>query len=238
MAPHKINPIILALDVSTKEELTTLLDTVGDSVGMIKIGLELFIRFGPACVEEVRGRGYDIMLDLKLHDIPATVGKAVRNAARLDVSLLTLHTMGGCAMMEAARDARDSVEGSHTRLLGVTVLTSIDADALRAELGVQADVTEHVRHLAALARSSGLDGVVASPKEIGVIRDACGDDLLIVTPGIRPAGAAVHDQKRVCTPADALNAGANYLVIGRPITQAPNPAEAARNICASITKEE
>jgi orotidine-5'-phosphate decarboxylase len=237
MKQCETNPIILALDVSTHEELTSLLDTVGNTVGMIKVGLELFIRFGPACITDIRERGYQVMLDLKLHDIPATVRKAVRNAVKHDVSLLTLHTMGGCTMMEAAREARDAVEGTTTRLLGVTLLTSIDADVLRSQLGVCADVTEYVRHLAESAHSSGLDGIVASPKEIEVVRKTCGDDFLIVTPGVRLPGANHHDQKRVCTPVEALQAGADYLVIGRPVTQAPNPALAAKNILATIRKE-
>lgn len=228
------NPLIVALDVSSREEVTHYVDAIGDAVGMYKIGLELFTRFGPSCVQDVTERGYDVMLDLKFHDIPATVERAVRNALMPGVSLMTLHASGGRAMMAAARTARDE-SGSTARLLGVTVLTSIDAATFVNDLRLDGTLTAHVQHLARCAQDAGLDGVVASPQEIHCIREVCGDDFLIVTPGIRPAGAATHDQKRVCTPADACAAGANYLVIGRPITRAENPRMAAEEIYRSCS---
>lgn len=238
----RYNPIIVALDVPSSKRVWELIDAVGDMVGMVKIGLEVFTRLGPECVREIQMAGHAVMLDLKFHDIPVTVGKAVRAAAECGVALTTIHTSGGREMMEAARQARDDVVGTPLKLLGVTVLTSIDSAVLHDELNVACEVEEQVCRLAGLAKEAGLDGVVASPREIGVIRDVCGPGFLIVTPGIRPAGSAHNDQKRVCTPEQALTAGADYLVIGRPITGAADPARAARDIyhaCrSSLTRSE
>ncbi|MCX7946923.1 MAG: orotidine-5'-phosphate decarboxylase, partial [Hydrogenophilus sp.] len=207
------NRLIVALDVSEREVVREWAERLAGEVGMIKIGLELFVRYGPGVVEEVQVRGGRVMLDLKLHDIPNTVGRAVRNAALLGVEFLTLHASGGRAMMEAGRRAvkeyEDEAGRSGPKLLAVTVLTSLDERALREEVGVGRGMREQVGKLARLARESGCDGVVASAQEIDVIRGECGWDFLVVTPGIRPRGAGCGDQKRVCTPSEAIGAGAD-----------------------------
>ena len=235
MATH--NPLILALDLSDADQMKRIAQLTQPYVGVFKLGLEMFVRFGPAIVTDLRQRNCPIMLDLKLHDIPNTVKKAARNAAVLGADLLTLHASGGSAMMRAAREGVTEFEqetGTRgPRLLGVTVLTSIDEQALADELGVTRTVKEHVTALACLAREAGLDGVVASPREIVQVRVACGADFLVVTPGIRPTGAALGDQKRTLTPREAINAGADYIVIGRPVLEAADPCA----VLATIHKE-
>ncbi len=232
------NKVVVALDVSNKNKAAQLFDELGEDAAALKIGLEMFIRFGPEIVQNAVARGAKIMLDLKLHDIPNTVQKAVANVSLLGAELLTIHTTGGMKMMKAARRGIEEAEKNYgvkgPKLLGVTVLTSISEEAMKNELGVIKSVEEHVVSLALLAKEAGLDGVVASPKEIKSIRNACGDDFLIVTPGIRPAGSSVDDQKRVCTPEQAVADGADYLVIGRPILQADNPVEKLKEINKSI----
>lgn len=173
------------------------------------------------------------MLDLKLHDIPNTVKKAAKNAGLLGAELLTVHASGGSAMLKAAVEGVREA-GSKTKVLAVTVLTSIDEETLQNELGVTKSVLEQVKSLAMLAKESGVDGVVCSPKEITAIRECCGQNFLIVTPGIRPKGSAVGDQKRIKTPAEAINDGANYIVVGRPITEANDPAGAMEAILKEI----
>lgn len=221
------NPVIVALDVSGREEMRRWVERLVGHTGMLKIGLELFVRYGPDVVRDVQERGGRIMLDLKLHDIPNTVQRAVRNAADLGVELLTLHASGGAAMLRAAHEAVKRYEDERgargPRLLAVTVLTSLDEAVLREELGVQRTVREQVEALARQAQAAGCDGVVASAQEIKVIREVCGPEFLIVTPGIRPAGTAHGDQKRVCTPAEAMMAGADYIVLGRPVLEAAEP---------------
>ena len=232
------NPIIVALDVSNKEKAFKLFDDLGKNAGALKIGLEMFIRFGPNIVKNAVERGAKIMLDLKLHDIPNTVQRATANVSMLGADLLTIHTTGGKEMMRAARrgveEAKEKSGVRGPKLLGVTVLTSISEDVLKSELGVDKSVQEQVVALALQAKEAGLDGVVASPKEIKSIREVCGNDFLIVTPGIRPAGSAADDQKRVCTPEQAIADGADYLVIGRPILNAENPVERLKKIVESI----
>ena len=232
------NPIIVALDVSNKEKAYQLFDELGENAGALKIGLEMFIRFGPDIVKNAVERGAKIMLDLKLHDIPNTVQRATSNVSLLGAKMLTIHTTGGKEMMRAARRGVEEAEEKFgvvgPKLLGVTVLTSISEEALKSELGVEKTVEEQVVSLAIQAKEAGLDGVVASPKEIKSIRDACGEDFLIVTPGIRPEGSSVDDQKRVCTPKQAVSDGADYLVIGRPILNADNPVEKLKEINKSI----
>jgi len=232
------NQVVVALDVSDKNKAAQLFDELGGDAAALKIGLEMFIRFGPEIVQNAVARGAKIMLDLKLHDIPNTVQRAVANVSLLGAELLTIHTTGGMEMMKAARCGIEEAEKNHgvkgPKLLGVTVLTSISEEAMKNELGVIKSVEEQVVSLALLAKEAGLDGVVASPKEIKSIRKACGDDFLIVTPGIRPAGSSVDDQKRVCTPEQAVADGADYLVIGRPILQAENPIEKLKEINKSI----
>jgi orotidine-5'-phosphate decarboxylase len=215
--------LIVALDVPKADDARTLVERLGGKVGLFKIGSQLFTAAGPGFVREVVGRGEKVFLDLKFHDIPNTVAGAVSSASRLGVSLVDVHGLGGQAMLEAAVGALPAMG---TRLLAVTILTSHDEDSL-GQIGVNGSMHESVHRLAELARDAGVDGVVASPHEVALIREACGADFLIVTPGIRPAGAAAGDQVRAATPATALGAGADYLVVGRPITAAEDPGAAA-----------
>jgi orotidine-5'-phosphate decarboxylase len=221
--------LIVALDVPTVPEARSLVDRLAGAVGMFKVGSQLFTAEGPAFVRELVARGEKVFLDLKFHDIPNTVAHAVGEGARLGVSFLDVHALGGKAMLEAGVAALPALGA---RLLAVTILTSHD-DASLGEIGVAGSVEASVRRLARLARAAGLDGVVASPHEVALIREACGPDFLIVTPGIRPAGAAKGDQARPATPRAALAAGADYLVVGRPITEATDPVAAA----AAIVRE-
>lgn len=218
--------LFVALDVETLADAEALLDRLGDATPGVKIGNQLFTAAGPTAVERAHKRGCRVFLDLKYHDIPNTVANAVSEACRLGVTLVDVHALGGRAMLQAAAGALPAMG---TRLLGITVLTSHDETSLE-EIGVGGTVAHSVRRLALLARESGLDGVVASPHEIGLIREACGPDFLIVTPGIRPAGARAGDQARAATPLTALRAGADYLVVGRPVLEADEPAVAARAI--------
>jgi orotidine-5'-phosphate decarboxylase len=218
--------LIVALDVPEEALAMVLVDALAGHVGMFKVGSQLFTSAGPDVVRAIVAKGERVFLDLKFHDIPNTVAGAVASAAQLGVSLLTVHGLGGKAMLEAAAGA---IPAMGTRLLAITVLTSHDERTL-GEVGVGRTLDEEVRALARLARSAGIDGVVASPHEVPLLREACGKDLLIVTPGIRPAGARAADQARAATPAAALAAGADYLVVGRPITEAADPAAAARAI--------
>lgn len=227
------NPVITALDVSDREAMRALIKKLSTFGGIFKLGLEMFVGFGPDIVREVIDGGGKVMLDLKLHDIPNTVKKAAKNAGLLGAELLTVHASGGSAMLKAAVEGvRES--GSKTKVLAVTVLTSIDEETLSKELGVGKSVLEQVKSLALLAKESGVDGVVCSPKEIKAIRECCGPDFLIVTPGIRPKWAAVNDQKRIKTPSEAIADGANYIVVGRPITEAGDPADAMQKILSEI----
>jgi len=198
------------------------------------LGLEFFAAHGPAGVAEIGRRGADLFLDLKLHDIPNTVAAAVRACLPLRPLLLTVHAAGGPAMLRAAADAAATAGEDRPRIIAVTVLTSLDDDDL-GRVGQWGPALDQARRLAVLARESGADGVVCSPHEAAALRAECGDGFDLVVPGIRPAGAAAGDQKRVMTPAQALAAGADYLVIGRPITAAPDPAAAARAIVADLT---
>ena len=215
--------LIVALDVPKADAARALVDRLAGRVGLFKVGSQLFTAAGPDIVREIVTRGEKVFLDLKFHDIPNTVAGAVASAARLGVSLVDVHGLGGGAMVEAAVGALPAMG---TRLLAITVLTSHDEDTLD-EIGVNGTMLDSVRRLALLAKEAGADGVVASPHEVALIREACGSDFLIGTPGIRPAGAARGDQSRAATPGAALAAGADYLVVGRPITEAPDPAAAA-----------
>jgi orotidine-5'-phosphate decarboxylase len=222
--------LIVALDVPTAEDARALLDRLAGKVGLFKIGSQLFTAAGPDFVREVVGRGEKVFLDLKFHDIPNTVAGAVGSASQLGVSLMTLHGLGGRAMMEAAVGALPALGA---RLLAITILTSHDEAGL-GEVGVKGALPESVERLARLAMEAGVDGVVASAHEVGLIRKACGEGFVIVTPGIRPAGSEAGDQARLATPAAALRAGADYLVIGRPITGATDPGGAADAIVAEM----
>ena len=224
------NPIFVALDVPNKTAALSLAEQLRPHVGGFKIGLELYLSEGKSIVEEI---GADkIFLDLKLHDIPNTVAGAMRVIAKIGVNITNVHCLGGTEMMRAANDAMKSVDSS-TRLIGVTVLTSHDRESL-SRLGLNEEPQTVVRRLARLAQEAGLDGVVCSAREIVAVREECGEDFLLVTPGIRPATAELGDQKRVMTPREAMNAGANFLVIGRPITAANDPARAAQEIVESL----
>lgn len=234
--------ILAALDVPDLPGALALVEQLRGKVGGFKVGLELCTAAGaPQVVRAVAAAGGSVFLDLKLSDIPNTVVGAVRSACALGpaVRMLTIHTHGGAAMLRAAADAARAAGEQRPLLLGVTVMTSIDQGALRDELEITAGLEEHVVHLARMAQACGLDGVVASPHEIAAIRAACGPDLLVVTPGVRPGWAASGDQRRVMTPAEALRAGCDYMVIGRPITAAPaevgGPAQAAARIAAELT---
>lgn len=236
MTPSPADRIIIALDVPTKEEGIALVGRLADA-RTFKVGLELFTAEGPALFRKLKVLRKDIFLDLKLHDIPNTVAGAVRSAYRHGVQMMTLHTSGGREMMakaaEAARAAADAGQGPKPILLGVTVLTSLKGADLE-EVGMSSDVASQVLRLAGLAKAAGLDGVVCSPQEIEVLRKEYGRELVIVTPGIRPVWAAAQDQKRIMTPAEAMAKGADYLVIGRPITGAPSPNEAFLRIAEEI----
>lgn len=231
------NPIIAALDVSDADEALRLAGRLAGAVGAVKIGKELFVTAGPDIVRRVRATGAAVFLDLKFHDIPNTVAKAVAAATRLDVQMLTIHTSGGAEMMAAAEKAAQTTAancGTEPPLvLGVTVLTSMDTADL-AGVGIDAELAAQVERLAQLAAGAGLRGLVCSPLEITQLRSVLPREMKLVTPGIRPATSDTQDQKRVMTPADAIQAGADWLVIGRPITQADDPRAAAEAILESI----
>jgi orotidine-5'-phosphate decarboxylase len=229
--------ILVALDTTDLAVARRWAHVTRDSVAGIKLGLEFFNARGPAGVAEVAELGAPLFLDLKFHDIPNTVAGAVRAVAPLKPMILNLHASGGVAMMRAARDAANEsaakLGAAPPKLIGVTVLTSLSDEDL-AEVGQPSGATDQVRRLAALTKSCGLDGVVCSPHEIAMLRRDLGPDFLLVIPGVRPSWAAAGDQKRFMEPRQAVAEGADYLVIGRPITGAPDPADAARRIAAEI----
>lgn len=227
--------LLVALDVETLEEAAALLDRLRGVVSGCKVGSQLFTAAGPAAVELARKRDFRVFLDLKFHDIPNTVAGAVAAATRLGVWMLNVHASGGTAMMQAARQAADDEAARTSRpaplVVAVTMLTSL-SDASLAEIGVVPALARQVERLAALAQSAGLDGVVASPHEIAAVRSRCGNELVIVTPGIRGAGESREDQMRTMSAAEALAAGASYIVVGRPIIEASDPRAAAERIAA------
>ena len=224
--------LILALDVETREAAFEILDQLGDSLKWVKIGLQLFTAYGPDLVREIADCGYKIFLDLKLHDIPNTVAKAVQSISMLPVDLLTLHASGGSEMLEWARRAREE-HAPDLNLLAVTVLTSMDARQLLS-LNVNAEPAAQVRHLAELSLQAGIQGLVCSPLELSMLRSQFGSDPIIVTPGIRPKESSSDEQKRIMTPRDAANAGANYIVVGRPILKARVPLAAVKSIQSEL----
>lgn len=224
--------LILALDVPTREAAAPILRQLRGHLRWVKIGLQMFTAYGPNYVREVAGMGFDVFLDLKLHDIPNTVAKAVESLGPLPIRMLTLHTSGGAEMMRAAKAAQEKTN-PHLLLLGVTVLTSTDAAGLN-EIGVSAAPADQVARLGRLAAGAGLRGLVCSPLEVELLRRALPPEMQLVTPGIRPAGDDAGDQKRIMTPADAARAGSSYIVVGRPILHAADPAAAARAILAEL----
>jgi len=230
--------IFVALDVETLDDAGALLDKLDGAVAGVKIGSQLFTAAGPAAVELARKRGYRVFLDLKFHDIPNTVAGAVRGATRLGVFMLNVHASGGADMMRAAAEAATRAAQDYTVTrpicLAVTVLTSLDRRTLHREVGVASSVESHVLALAERAHAAGLDGCVASPQEIRRVRLALGPRFAIVTPGIRAGAGLTDDQKRVATASDAIRAGADYLVIGRPITGAADPRAAATAILGEL----
>jgi orotidine-5'-phosphate decarboxylase len=232
------NPIFCAIDTTEVSVATSLAAKVGDCVGGLKLGLEFFTANGIKGVQQVqKASGLPIFLDQKFHDIPNTVAGAVRAACQLGIAMLTIHTCGGRVMMEAAAkaatDAAHEFPKPRPMIIGVTVLTSMD-DADLSATGVNSPVGDQVRRLAELAKTSGLDGIVCSPLEAAMLRADLGPGFKLITPGVRPVWSAPNDQKRFTSPADALKAGADYLVIGRPITAAADPAAAATRIVAEI----
>jgi orotidine-5'-phosphate decarboxylase len=235
---NRIDPrIFVALDFANPLRALALAERLDPTACGVKVGKELFVTAGPEPVRWLVARGFNVFLDLKFHDIPNTAAQACAAAARLGVFMMNVHASGGRAMLEAARRAVDDAAaeaGVHRPLLiAVTVLTSLDRDTLR-DIGVEAEPAEHALHLARSTQAAGLDGVVCSAAEARMLRDALGSDFKLVTPGIRPAGSGSDDQARVVTPAQAIANGADYLVVGRPITAAPDPLAALAAIEASL----
>jgi len=224
--------LIVALDVSTAAAARRIVAAVGDSASAYKVGMQLYTAEGPVIVRDLVGSGRRVFLDLKYHDIPNTVGAAVREAAQLGVSMLTVHASGGGKMLRAAADSARAVNPG-LRVLAVTVLTSLD-DSDLGTIGLRGGVLEQVLRLAALALSNGCQGIVASAQECAALREGFGQEFTVVTPGVRPAGSGHDDQARVVTPAEAIAAGATHIVVGRPITEAKDPAAEARAILGQL----
>ncbi len=219
--------VIIACDFKTRQELDVFLQPFGDTQLFLKVGMELFYKEGRFLVKYLKDQGHKIFLDLKLHDIPNTVKASLSNLKDLDVDFITIHASGGYNMMKAAVEA---LEGTNTKLLAVTVLTSLDQDMLENELGVNKEIQEHATHLARLAQQAGVYGCICSPHEVEGIKENLGRDFGCVTPGIRLAQDLMDDQKRVMTPSQAIGKGADYLVIGRSITNASSPIETYKNL--------
>jgi len=228
-----VNPIFCAVDTSDLWKAKKLVDAIKGDVGGLKLGLEFFMAHGAAGYQTIAASGAPIFLDVKLHDIPNTVAGAVSSLVPLRPTYITLHASGGMAMMKAAVESATKAQGPRPKLLAVTVLTSLDNKDL-ASVGQHTNTTEQVVRLGKLAKESGVDGCVCSPEEIKPLREALGKDFILMVPGIRPAWAASNDQKRTLTPREAYEAGATHLVVGRPITKAEDPVEAARKILAEL----
>lgn len=225
--------IIVALDYPNQADALAMAKSLDPARCRVKVGKELFTRSGPAMVEALHGLGFEVFLDLKFHDIPNTTAKAVRAAAEMGVWMVNVHASGGRRMMEAARNELEQVNNAQTLLIAVTVLTSMERQDL-ADIGLDIDPLEQVKRLARLTEQSGLHGVVCSAQEVTPLREVISPSFQLVTPGIRPADAEVGDQKRIMTPAEAVQAGSNYLVIGRPITKAADPLQALAAIESEI----
>ena len=230
--------IIFALDVDHFSEAQRWVNLLKDHIGIFKVGKQLFTRAGPKVVDMIRKKDQKVFLDLKFHDIPNTVAKAGEEATKLEVAMFNLHALGGFDMMkktvEASRETAKNLGISRPLILAVTILTSMDESVMK-EVGIQGPILEEVGRLAFLSMKAGVDGVVASPHEIGIIREQCGEKFLIVTPGIRLPSEKKDDQKRTLSPKEAISAGADYLVIGRPIKEAKDPLEAVQKIIEDIS---
>ncbi|AEF03225.1 orotidine-5'-phosphate decarboxylase [Alteromonas sp. K632G] len=226
--------VIVALDYDNQEQALSFVDQLDPSLCKVKVGKEMFTLFGPEFVKSLVAKGFDVFLDLKFHDIPNTVGKACKAAAELGVWMVNVHASGGLPMMQAAKEGIAQSSRPETKLIAVTVLTSMDQSQLS---GVIDNVTpeQQVLRLASLTAQAGLDGVVCSAKEAVMLRNEIGEDFLLVTPGIRPKGSDAGDQKRVMTPPEAIDSGVSYLVMGRPITQASDPMDVLKQVNASIS---
>lgn len=226
--------VIVALDYDNQEQALSFVDQLDPNLCKVKVGKEMFTLFGPEFVKSLVAKGFDVFLDLKFHDIPNTVGKACKAAAELGVWMVNVHASGGLPMMQAAKEGIAQSSRPETKLIAVTVLTSMDQSQLS---GVIDNVTpeQQVLRLASLTAQAGLDGVVCSAKEAVMLRNEIGEDFLLVTPGIRPKGSDAGDQKRVMTPPEAIDSGVSYLVMGRPITQASEPMEVLKQVNVSIS---
>lgn len=237
--PRARRQLVFALDVASLKEVDHYVALLADEVGLFKVGKQLFVHAGPEVVRRIQAKGGAVFLDLKFHDIPQTVAFASVEVARLGVKMFTLHASGGVDMLQQAHRAVRAVcraeQLTRPTLLAVTVLTSLGRDDLK-HIGVSAGPAAQVVRLARLAQQAGIDGLVASPQEIAAVRRACGDKLTLVIPGIRPQGSTAGDQKRILTPHQAMQAGANYLVVGRPIRDATDPRRAARDIVADMAR--
>ncbi|AQS59032.1 orotidine-5'-phosphate decarboxylase [Desulforamulus ferrireducens] len=232
--------LIVALDVASTEEAVALTRQLAPYAGVFKVGMQLFYSAGPEVVRHIKEQGVKVFLDLKLHDIPNTVAQAAKALAGLGADIINVHAAGGTAMLQAAAQAvreRAATLGLPAPLvIAVTVLTSIDQRTFNQEMGLTGEIEDRVKAWALLTRDAGLDGVVASPRETSVIRQVCGEEFAIITPGIRPAWSVSGDQKRIMTPAQAISAGSTYLVVGRPITGTDNPAVAAQKILQEMAE--
>lgn len=240
MSPQRARSrLIFALDVASLKEVDHYVTRLADEVGLFKVGKQLFVHAGPEVVRRIQAKGGRVFLDLKFHDIPQTVASASVEATRLGVKMFTLHASGGADMLRQARKAVRTLcraeQLTRPTLLAVTVLTSLSRDDLR-HIGVRAGPAAQVVRLAQLAQLAGMDGLVASPQEIAVVRRTCRDKLTLVIPGVRPQGSTANDQKRIMTPHQAMQAGANYLVVGRPIRDAADPRQAARAIVEDMVR--
>lgn len=228
------SPVIVALDYADKDEALSFVSSVTPDLCRLKVGKEMFTHFGPEFVKHLCSLGFDVFLDMKFHDIPNTVARAVEAAASLGVWMVNVHASGGPKMMKAAAEALANFKGRRPLLTAVTVLTSMDAEQLAA-IGITRPIEEQVTNLALLAKDCGLDGVVCSAREASMLRKIVGNDFALVTPGIRPAGSDVGDQVRIMTPSQAISAGSTYLVIGRPITKAADPQASLRSVIAEVS---
>ncbi|MEC8080743.1 MAG: orotidine-5'-phosphate decarboxylase [Pseudomonadota bacterium] len=227
------SPIVVALDYPTIDQATAMAKRLDPKLCRVKVGKELFTKAGPAILEELHKLDFDVFLDLKFHDIPNTVANAVSVAAKEGVWMVNVHASGGRRMMEASANALAQIQDHNTLLIAVTVLTSMDETDL-SEIGIDLSPRDHVKRLATLAQSSGMDGVVCSAQESEMLSETLGKDFVLVTPGIRPAGSDQGDQKRIMTPAQAMQAGSHYLVMGRPITKAEDPIAVLTQVNAEL----